>query len=62
MASLTKETDMYQIINEKTGETIANNLTDAALAQWWKANESKFFGVSVNEGTIVVANTEGWAA
>lgn len=53
---------MYQIINEKTGETIAKELNDLALAQWWKANESKFFGVSVNDGTIVVANAEGWAA
>lgn len=54
---------MYQIINETTGETIATELNDAALAQWWKANESKFFGVGFNdEGAIVVANTEGWAA
>ena len=52
---------MYQIINEKTGETIANNLTDAALAQWWKSNESKYFGVAVNENTITVADVTGWA-
>lgn len=52
----------YQIQDRDSLKILATELTDAMLADWWKLNEKQYFGLRLEENTIMVADTTGWEA
>jgi hypothetical protein len=51
-----KDRAMYSVVNKRTGQVLASNLTLDAVDTWIARNESKYAGIRVVGMTIFVAD------